>query len=278
MGVYNIDGELITEDAIVYKKNTFVSIYLNASSGEDTNDGLTTTTPVKTLERAFELGLLKGNEFRIGITDSSNYTLAARTVTGICIHIFAPDGCYPTITFNQLAFYNCHINFQGTATNSGITILCTDSTNGWYTDNSYSIFKKCNINSVYKQNGGNLEIEDCTLHDVKVNHADVRLNNVRMGNSLGRINAIFLQQGGTLSIESNGVSSVATELCSKMIDLDGVFANIQGSASGDLSQFTTRINANASIVLGSSSYINSYGATAVSGGGCILDGKTFIKP
>ena len=176
-----------------------------------------------------------------------------------------------------MAFYNCHINFRGMDTDHKLTIFCTDSTNGWYTDNSFSILYCCDINSVYKHNGGACHFESCTLHDVKVNYADVRLSNVSFGNTLGRIDAIFLQQGGTFAIE-DGVSGIATTACNKMIDLDGVFASIQASASGDLSKFTTRINANASMVIGSSSYISSYGATAVSNGGCILDGKTFIKP
>ena len=274
INAYNYFG---TDAVLKQKKDTFVNVWLNATVGNDNNDGLTNSTPVATLEKAFDICMLTGNEFRIHITDSSNYSLTARTVTGICIHIVAEANANPTITFNQLAFYNCHINFQGRDATASLTFLCTDESNGWYTDNSFSILKRCHINSIYKQNGGSLDMADCTIHDVKSNYAVVRMSGITFGNSFGRIDSVYLQQGGVLDIAGT-MTGAATKICAKMIELNSVFANIHASAGGDLSKFSTGINAITSMILTTSSVINSYGTITVNDGSCVLDGKTFIKP
>lgn len=257
-------------------KITFVNVYLSNSIGSDTNDGKTTTTPVKTLERAFEICLRSGNEFRIWIMDNATYKLSGRSVTGICWHLMCRDNATnPIIVFDQMAFYSCHLSFNGLNDSNKMTVQC-DSTD-WYTDNSFIIFNNLDIQSTYKHNGGACHFNGCILHDIKVNYADSRLYNDSFGDTLGRVNAIYVQQGGTLAIE-NALTSIATIACDKLLDLTEVFGSIRCQASGDLSKFTTRINLDGSLVLGTTSNISSFGAIAVSNGSCVLDGKTFIKP
>lgn len=254
-----------------YTEEPFVAFFVNDETGNDSNEG-SSTHPVKTINKAMELGFKTGNEFRIAL-GSGSYSLTGRTITGACIHIFASSP-NTSLTLEQMAFYNCHINFQGSSSNK-FTILCSDLSKGWYADDGLAIFKYVDMNCHYSQNAGACYFDNCIIHDVKVNYADSRLINTSIGNSLGRTTSIYEQQGGSLYIDSGFVCE-QTQSVDCLLNLKGVFANIRCSKTGN-SSFTTGINIDGSQIISTSTILSSYGSKTKSNGGYMIGGGTVIN-
>ena len=100
--------------------NTHFRYYVDGVNGNDNNDGMTSATAFKTLDKLFGL-LAKGEtEIRCFIITKGTYLINnLNTVNGVTIHITGVEGTEIYFT-NPLpvAFYNSHVNFNTIKINS----------------------------------------------------------------------------------------------------------------------------------------------------------------
>lgn len=110
--------------ANVYFKNNTPRVFLNATIGKDTNNGATSNTPVKTVDRAIDIiskqlgsdSTIKSSSgsWSVIITDSSTYVPTVwSTITNDVS--FEAKGGSPTIQFEEAIFWaaDCKVSFKG---------------------------------------------------------------------------------------------------------------------------------------------------------------------
>ena len=110
--------------ANVYYKNNTQRVFLNASTGDDKNNGMTSNTPVRTVDKAIDViakqlgsdNTVKSSSgsWSVIITDSSNYvpTVWSTITTDVS---FEAVGGTPTIQFGNAIFWavDCKVSFKG---------------------------------------------------------------------------------------------------------------------------------------------------------------------
>ena len=97
-------------------------VYVDAVNGDDAFDGFSQSTPMKTIEGAFDMFASSGaGELKLRLSAGSTYSIDGYILNNVSIH-FQPYGSGTTnlsITTNgsnySFAFYNSHVNFTGSA-------------------------------------------------------------------------------------------------------------------------------------------------------------------
>lgn len=93
--------------------------FVDGINGDDTNDGKTANTAFATLERALDEARKGDIEVRISFAGGQTYSVTATNFTALCLHFIVHGTGNATINMvnsgTSIAFYHCHINFQGTS-------------------------------------------------------------------------------------------------------------------------------------------------------------------
>ena len=167
----------------IYSKNLSTNIYINASTGNDDNDGLSSAKPLKTLDRAFELA---GYYRDVTILLAEGYTYAATDKTnvyGTGIHLYdcsiklMSDESSSVKVQNAIFVYNGRFemkNIDLKSSNSGITLY-----------NSFGNF------------------ENSTMQSVNPNNCVITMNNCTT--------PYILQRGGHTSVYGGTLGSIQVE-------------------------------------------------------------------
>lgn len=96
--------------------------YVDGINGDDSNDGLTSETSFKTLERFLDIlnsGIL---DARCYILSAGTYTITKTTIEGCVLHITANVGGVIIKYSAGGVFYNSHLNLKGVDSNNHLTI------------------------------------------------------------------------------------------------------------------------------------------------------------
>ena len=125
--------------------------YIDGELGNDENDG-TAGSPWKTLDKFFSMANSVTTDIRCYIVKAGTYNFSKPVVQGVTLHISAT---VPGVTINgnlsePWAFYNSHINFQGTSSGD-LTVSCNDKI---YGDNCMMMLKYVNFTNELNLNGG----------------------------------------------------------------------------------------------------------------------------
>lgn len=167
----------------IYSKNLRTNIYVNASTGNDDNDGLSSVKPLKTLDRAVELA---GYYRDVTILLAEGYTYAATDKTnayGTGIHLYncsiklMSDGSSSVKVQNAIFVYDGNFetkNIDLKSSNSGITLY-----------NSFGNF------------------ENSTMQIVNPNNCVITMNNCTT--------PYILQYGGHSSVYGGAANSIQVE-------------------------------------------------------------------
>lgn len=196
---------------IPYNYGNHVRWYIDCVNGNDDNDG-TISSPWKTLDKFFSMCNSVTTDIRCYIVAAGTYNFSNPVFQGVTVHISAN---VPNVTIygnlsEPWAFYNCHINFQGTSSGN-ININCS---NYIYGDNCLWTLKYCTFTPQLRVYGGYINAENCTFSSLRIGGAcgnidtttytstDATTYNLRVENS-----AFVISTGSTYYAGKNGVTN-----------------------------------------------------------------------
>lgn len=108
------------EAGFIHQNATYhVSIYVDGENGVDTNDGLSSTTPVRTMKRALDIMNETSSGVYIHFISAGSYTIPYPVISGAMIH-FLFDASNVSLYWLPTddsgwskCFYSCYINMHG---------------------------------------------------------------------------------------------------------------------------------------------------------------------
>lgn len=150
-----------------YNKKHF-RYWVNGSTGNDTNSGLSRSTPFETLKPVLEKFNSGNTDVRAYIDAPGTYDIPGANLQGITFHLSCHETVSGDVKLNftsssdkDFAFYNCHLNIQGTA-KSKIHFIG----NPVYIDNGTIYFKYLSWKYCLRNYGGSIRAEDCTFSNL----------------------------------------------------------------------------------------------------------------
>ncbi len=150
-----------------YNKRHF-RYWVDGSTGNDANSGLNPTKPFKTLKPVLEKFNSGNTDVRAYIVAPGTYDIQGANLQGITFHL----SCHKTVNGDvklnftssydkDFAFYNCHLNIQGTE-KSKIHFIG----NPIYIDSGTIYFKYVSWQYRLKNYGGSVRAEYCTFSNL----------------------------------------------------------------------------------------------------------------
>ena len=188
-----------------------LQLYLSNTTGDDSNDGLNSGFPKKTLDSCLDY-IDKGyRSLDIDILDNGQtYTTDRSYFTGLTWHMSAPTSQSARIEFNNgCRLYDCHTNF------ARLEIVSMTSTPP-YQDSNYCYYQDCSFPGGYTSNGGILNMSGCSLPQIQITRTNFQLGNLTITgttSSSGKSNGLILIQAGSVgyfnSVTVSDVSETA---------------------------------------------------------------------
>lgn len=170
--------------------------YVDGTNGNDENDGLTSGTAFKTLDRFFELARETKYDIRCYIISAGTYNVKpVSSFTSIAVHISATvNGVlvnFQTVqnspnVYRNLAWYQCHLNIgflNPTSSLDRITIAVnggTDRGNFMYFDSGSFWFENCTFLNAIASYGAGGHFENCTICGLLMWWSKTRITNCIM--------------------------------------------------------------------------------------------------
>lgn len=158
--------------------------YIDGINGSDDNDGLSTLTPFKTIDKFLELLNTRSNDIRCHIMTSGTYTISKTkpNITSAVIHIvgdtndiiLANDG-------SELVFYGGHLNFNN---------ITLDITN-FYMDGVLGSFTNCYIKKYFRQYGGQLYLNGCKINSFRCFYGQCYINDITIDSKAKTNSALY---------------------------------------------------------------------------------------
>lgn len=145
--------------------------YINSTTGNDSNDGLSDSKPFKTLQHFLDITVMQGiYDARCYITGSGTYSANIFTITACTTHISATvDNVIVNLTNDSeypIAFYDCHVNFDNiTLTGPGI-----------YFDSGSISASDCTFNCEVSSYGGYVRLLTCSITNIDAEGCFITLN------------------------------------------------------------------------------------------------------
>lgn len=124
-------------------------IYVDGNSGDDNNAG-TSDAPIKTLDEGFSRTRKGHIEPRFSLAAGQTYSISYNIFNSMAIHIWGNGSGNININFTNtedIAFYNCHVNIQGTASRHIYINLAGSKI---YFDGGSAIFAYCDLVGNYE--------------------------------------------------------------------------------------------------------------------------------
>ena len=172
--------------------------YVDGVNGNDGNDGLTTQTAFRTLNRFFEEGNNGKSDIRCYIISNGVYSIDKPTIENLVIHINGnTDDVTITSNLDEYVFYNCHINYQNIKlTHTGENIP--------YIESGSFVCNNCVIDMPIRFYDAMVTVENTTINEIRFDSSQVYLNNITIdGNNKTNWNTPFNFTRGSIA-ELNG--------------------------------------------------------------------------
>ena len=139
--------------------------YIDGVNGDDSNDGLTSSTAFKTIDKWLEIVNYR-SDLRCYIISAGTYTISKRVLSDCVLHIESTtanntDVVINTINDGNLVFYNCHLNFEN------LTVDKID-----HIENTATTFVRCKINSEFTIYGGGFKFDTTILKGFVTEYAN----------------------------------------------------------------------------------------------------------
>lgn len=162
----------------------YARYYVDGTNGDDTNDGLTENTAFQTLAPIWQK-VKEGNmEIRFDLAGGNTYQWEPYVINDLIIHMGAYGTGDVTIqapSNEQVAFYNCHLNCQGTASN---TIYWTGPTE-MYFDSGTAELRYLDINYNLGFWGAGARVRNSNIHDIKAHDSNLWFESCNIGGGYG---------------------------------------------------------------------------------------------
>ena len=120
----NIVAAINSKESFKVATNPQYVIYVDGINGSDDNDGLSFSTPVKTLDKAISFFNSYSSALRIEILSSGTYTITATVFSGVFFHIkpHVQGIVIQSDPSQDITFYNCDVLFLDDVNNLGTWI------------------------------------------------------------------------------------------------------------------------------------------------------------
>ena len=243
--------------------HNYIYYYVDGINGNDDNDGLSKNTPVKTIEKIFDLTNKGANDLRINILSAGIYTLTKNVFSGLNTHIAGSvDGVILYFSFNQpIPIYLSNCNW------SNITIR---NYNGQriYFDNCVTTFNNVIFESgVTGFYGGYCDHLNCTFGRVQYFCCNGQCNGITITLGTNNAPAINIDRGANMMIYNSlnlpTIDGAPTDNnCIYMVRASKV---IIGSAPNAPTGYYYGIKADSSIVMITSGRYTSYQTNTLNG-------------
>ena len=172
--------------------------YIDGVNGNDGNDGLTTETAFRTLNRFLEEGNNGKSDIRCYIISNGVYSIDKPTIEDLVIHINgSTDDITITSNLDEYVFYNCHINLQDIK-------LTHTGNNVPYIESGSFVCNNCVIDMPIRFYDAMVTVENTTINEIRFDSSQVYLNNITIdGNNKTNWNTPFNFTRGSIA-ELNG--------------------------------------------------------------------------
>ena len=164
-----------------------LNIYVDATNGDDTATGLDADHPMKTINAAIDKYANRQGklELKLRLFAPNTYDISGFNWNGISVHFHSyHDGGNITLNFTSqydFAFYNSHINFQGTS-NSHFTINKTNpTTTDVYLDAGNAYMKYTTFNCRFTLWGAENYADHCSFNTLKIRGCSMFMTDCSFG-------------------------------------------------------------------------------------------------
>ena len=186
---YTVPGDLYwtkTNHEILSK---YAGYFVDGVNGDDSNDGKTQAKAFKTLAPIWEAVKQGDMEIRFALAGGSTYVWDPYIINNLSIHIW----CYGTgdVTIQmpdeQIAFYDCHINFRG---NSNQRLIFTGA-QLLYLDSGSADLQYIDMQFQYINWGASSRIMYSNMRDMTANMSNWFISECNIGGLFGRSSNVF---------------------------------------------------------------------------------------
>lgn len=196
----------VAENAVDAFYTGFSFTYVDATNGNDSTGDGTSENPYKTLQYAIEHLIGIGNrDLRIYLK-AGIYTINARAITGVAIHLDAIDpsvtivfdtGSTASATAAAFSFYNCHLNFEGYSSTYKLK-LATNANGNLVLESSNAIFKNVEITEYLYLRATKCSLTDVTTLGINAGASAITIRNtLTLTDSSGTVCPLMLQDGSS---------------------------------------------------------------------------------
>lgn len=233
-----------------------IRYYINRESGSDTNDGLTTNTPFKTIEKFLEVTANAGyTDCRCTILKDGAYVLNKQALNNVTLHIKVDSSVNGNVILQgnynvpeDWIMYNAHVKLTGTA-NAPI-VYEPYSTQGIYFENSAVTLDYVKFNCRMQCFGCYVKADNVTAERLHLSGCTGYLATVSITNTDHEQHGIVLDRGCNMRISGTfTINALTTDVPSDTTYKDkNYFMNIQDSDIVLQSSFpTTLVNGSSTI-------------------------------
>lgn len=162
-----------------YPHNSFV-YYVKASSGSDSNDGLTDTTAFETIEKALSFLNNGSPDVKMFIEEPGDYTINGFDWVGCAVHIIAKvNGVNIVIDTgaSSFALYNVHLNIRSDA---GVLTMKGDT---FHLDNSDIVAQNVVIEQDFNLYGSSARFEQCSIKEIFAKNSTIDFEETDINNT-----------------------------------------------------------------------------------------------
>lgn len=142
--------------------------YVDRTNGNDANDGRSSSSAFKTLDKLFSLYNEGLGDIRANIISAGTYDVSFHSLNGVVLHLkttVAGVTIRFTSTVNDITWYNSHIRFIGQSGKRLTLLIPEDSTQRTlYSENCATRFEFCDIKAPYFTFGGYLNASDTDFY------------------------------------------------------------------------------------------------------------------
>lgn len=167
-----------------------IVLYFDETNGDDTNDGRTPSTAMKTLNAGFEKYVNKGQLELLLTFFPGSYLLSYYAINAVALHFGIRANTTGNVTINfanpehsgndyfDIPFYNCHCHFSGKEDTSQKMILkATTDCHGIYFDGGSVAMDYTDLDGLeLALHGSCLEATKVTIPQLRPNNSTVRID------------------------------------------------------------------------------------------------------
>lgn len=198
--------------------------YIDGVNGNDDNDGLTSETAFKTLDKFLEQSNTKG-DIRCYITSAGVYTFSKKMLVDTTVHI---TGNVSGIIINNpndtWTFYHCHLNLEN------ITLRYNGNEDAYIEDGSL-VTNNCVIECPYKGYNANINLKNTTINQIRLEASRFYCENLIIDgkNKDNYTSGIAIVRSSIAELNSITFKTLTEKNVSRLLYTYGSFVSIHGT-------------------------------------------------